>query len=92
MTLLMSLLHVISRLIAEIYNNDDHYCQSKVCHRLVEDEDENWFATDSALIDGDDGGDDHEKVEESLRDELEDGDDVEVGPDDCTSLGDPVLI
>ena len=92
MTFVLGLANVISWLVAQIYNNDDHNSQSKVCHSLVQDEDEDWFATDPGLVDGDDGGDYHKQIEEGLGDELDNGDDVEARPDNMSSLCKPCII
>ena len=93
MALVLGLTNVIiSRLVAEIYHNDDHNCQSKVCHSLVENEEEDRLAADPGLVDGDDGGDDDQKVEECLGDELDNRDDMEAGPDKVTSIYKPCFI
>ena len=77
-TLPVSVPDVISRLIAEIDDNNHHNGQGEVSDRLVEDEDEDGLAVDPGLVDGGQGGDDHQQVQEGLGDELDDGDDVEI--------------
>ena len=83
-TLPVSVPDVVSRLIAEIDDYNHHNGQGEVGHRLVEDEDEDGLAVDPGLVDGGQGGDDHQQVQEGLGDELDDGHDVEVWPDHLT--------
>ena len=80
MTLSVSVPDVVSRFIPEIDDYNHHNGQGEVSHRLVEDEDEDedGLAVDPGLVDGGQGGDNHQQVQEGLGDELDDGDDVEV--------------
>ena len=69
---------------SQIDNNHKDNSQGKVCYGLVQYEDEDRLAADPGLVDGGDGGDDDHQVEDSLGNELDDGDNLCVSPHKAT--------
>ena len=75
----------IPRLIAEVGHHNHHNSQGEVGQRQVQDKHKHWLAADPGLVDGGQGGHNHQQVEQGLGQELDEGDGAECGPDEVAS-------
>ena len=70
----------------ETHHEHHHHGQGQVGEGLVEDEHEDRLAGQPGLVEGGDGGDDDQEVEDGLRDELRDRDQLKVFPEKNSDL------
>ena len=70
----------------ETHHEHHHHGQGQVGEGLVEDEHEDRLAGQPGLVEGGDGGDDDQEVEDGLRDELSDRDQLKVFPEKNSDL------
>ena len=75
----------IPGLIAEVGHHNHDNCQGEVSQRQVQDKHKHWLAADPRLVDGGQGGHNHQQVEQGLGEELDKGDGAECWPDEVAT-------